>query len=110
MRIFFTSRVVRSDSARGGRSRTGDYTGAGDTCYPALPGSRPIVGRSAGLRINRDSIVEKDPKLRFVLTEKSYPVPAAGADLSENERLVLLGAYMVGNLRSCLGRETTDDP
>lgn len=70
----------------------------------------PLSEEALGLASIVVRFVEKDPKLRFVLTEKSYPVASEEAGLSKQERLVLLGAYMVGNLRSCLRRDTTDEP
>ena len=70
----------------------------------------PLSNEALGLASIVVRFVEKDPKLRFVLTEKSYPIPSERAGLSQNERLVLLGAYMVGNLRSCLRNDTTDEP
>lgn len=70
----------------------------------------PSSDEALGLASIVVRFVQKDPKLQFVLTEKSYPVPSEKAGLSENERLVLLGAYMVGNLRACLRNDTTDEP
>ena len=70
----------------------------------------PLSEEALGLASIVLRFVDKDPKLQFVLTEKSYPVPSEKAGLSKHEGLVLLGAYMVGNLRACLRRDTTDEP
>lgn len=54
--------------------------------------------------------VRKDKKLQFTLTPKNTSFVAA-KNLSQQQRSLLLGAYTVGNLQSCLLRgDRTDDP
>jgi hypothetical protein len=52
--------------------------------------------------------VEKDPKLQFTLTSQNTSFLFA-KKLSQRQRSVLLGAYTVGNLRSCLLRQDRID-
>lgn len=72
----------------------------------ADPTSKEALG-CAGLAIR---YVEKDRRMHFIINDRNVPFPTTKS-LSENQRLALLGAYMVGNLHSCLLREDrVDDP